>query len=102
MLKLKDYPREYMVGDAVWKLRFVRHIPHDQPGRICVGLAEPSEQVIYVKLGQDPEERLKTFLHELLHAIEYEYDISMPHRLIHKLEDPLARFLIDNYLPAAG
>lgn len=97
MLRLRDYPREIMVGEDLWAVRFVRRLPEDSQ----LGLCDPSEQTIYIRLGQTQEERLKTFLHELLHAIEYEYKIVMPHRLIHRLEDPLARFLIDNYLGAA-
>ena len=102
MLKLKDYPREIQVGEALWEVRFVRQLEESDPARITWGLCDPSDQIIYIRLGQSQGERLKTFLHELLHAIEYEYKITMPHRLIHKLEDPLARFLMDNYLGGAA
>lgn len=97
-MRQKDFPKEITVGDNIWSVRFVRHIPHDVPGRICLGLAEPSEQIIFIKMGQKPKARLHAFLHEILHVLEYEYDLSIPHRLIYRLEDPLARFLMDNYL----
>ena len=91
-----DYPKCIVVNDNVWDVRFVRRIPGEDP--FTSGLCDPSEQTIYIKMGQSPEERLKTFLHELLHIFEAEYKIDIPHRLVHRLEDPFARFLIDNYL----
>ena len=97
-LKMKDYPRQIQVGDSVWGVRFVRRLADPSPGSITWGACDPSDQVIYIRLGQSQTERLKTFLHELLHAIEFEYGFEMPHRLIHRLEDPLVRFLMDNYL----
>jgi|SRR3954469_6839006 len=97
MLKIRDYPKDFQIGDSIWNLRFVRSLGQTET-TITWGLCDPSEQTIYVRLGQTPTERLKTTLHEILHAIEEEYGLTLPHRLIHQLEDPLARFLIDNYL----
>jgi hypothetical protein len=39
---------------------------------------------------------VETLLHELLHAVEYEYKLPIPHQLIHKLEKPLLRILLLN------
>lgn len=98
MLRLKDYPREILVGDSIWAIRFMRRLAADDGKMITWGLCDPAEQTIYIRLGQSPKERLKTLLHEILHAIEEEYQLDIPHQLIHRLEDPLARLLIDNYL----
>jgi hypothetical protein len=96
VLRKKDYPTELFIGDNVWDIKFVRKPLENDP--YCYGLCDPGELTISIRLGQSPEERLKTFLHELLHAVEYEYKIEIPHSLIARLEDPFARFLIDNYL----
>lgn len=90
-----------MVGDNLWTVRFVKYIPHDKPGRYCLGASDPEEQTIYILMGQKPRERLSTFVHELIHVLEYEYNISIPHRLVYSLEDPIVRFLVDNYLLSA-
>lgn len=100
MLRMRDYPKDVQIGDSVWSIRFVRNLGQTET-TITWGLCDPGEQTIFVRMGQKPVERLKTVLHELLHAIEEEYDLELPHRLIHQLEDPLARFLIDNYLRAS-
>lgn len=100
MFRMRDYPETIVINENIWTVKFVRGPIEDEDGRgrDTVGLCDPSDQTIYIKMGQTPEERLKTFLHELLHAIENEYGIEIPHSLVHKLEDPFAKFLIDNYL----
>lgn len=99
MFRMCDYPKEIVVNENVWDVKFVRRIDGEQSN--VFGLCDPGEQAIYIKMGQSPEERLKTFLHELLHVFEWEYKLEIPHKLIHGLEDPFARFLIDNYLGGA-
>lgn len=93
-MRMKDCPREIQIGENTWDVKFVRRFQD----KFTTGLCDPSETTIYIRMGQTDDERLKTLLHEILHAIEYEYQLEIPHRLIHRLEDPLARFLVDNYL----
>lgn len=100
MLRLRDYPREFVIGDSIWSLKFKRNIG-ETTTHITWGLCDVSTNTIYIRLGQTPEERLKTLCHELIHAAEWEFDIEIPHKLVHQLETPLARFIIDNYLGAA-
>jgi hypothetical protein len=95
-----DYPREILVGDAMYRIRFVRKI---KEGTIrqgsdleVVGLCDPSEKEILIIQGLDPLERFKAFIHELLHAIEFEHDIDIAHKLIYQLEEPIAAILIEN------
>ena len=51
---------------------------------------------IAIKSGLSKRALLETLLHEVLHAVEYEYKLPIPHALIHKLEKPLLRLLIAN------
>ncbi len=93
-MRLKDYPRQIQVGENIWDIRFVQKLEDGHTSGLC----DPSENTIYVMLKQTPEERLKTVLHEILHAIEHEYQICIPHKLVYALEGPLAQLIIDNYL----
>lgn len=34
----------------------------------------------------DPEETTETFIHEVFHAIEFEWKLPIPHKLIYRLE----------------
>jgi hypothetical protein len=44
-----------------------------------------------------PRILFRTFCHEVLHAIEHEYEIVIPHRLVYLLEAPIERFVVDNF-----
>lgn len=93
----KDYPKEILVGDSVYQVRFVRRITQvSEKGKETLGLCCPSEKEILLVQGMDARERLSTLLHELLHAIEFEYDIDLPHALVYKLEGPLTQLILDN------
>ena len=95
MPKIKDYPREVMIGESIYQVKFVRKIGETDT-RETLGLCDPNEQVIYIKLGQSPRERLKTLCHELIHCFEFEYGFEVPHHLVHKLEEPIVAFLMEN------
>lgn len=99
--RVRDFPREILVGDAIYTVRFVRKI--DDGTKIpegsdleIVGLCDPSEKEILILQGLDPLERFKALVHELLHCLEFEHDIEMPHTLIYKLEEPIVQLLIEN------
>lgn len=95
-MRLRDYPREITVGDNTWRVRFCRRIPDHGPE--VLGLCHFTDKIIYIKLGQSPEERLSTFFHEVIHAFTEEYGIHVPHKLIYKLEKPLAWLFLDNLI----
>ena len=96
--RIKDYKRTWCVGDEVWTIKFVRKVPGEQCDENLFGLSDPSEQCNYIRLKQNKFKILCTFIHEMFHSIEAEYDFKIPHDLIWKLEIPIARFIIDNFL----
>lgn len=93
---MSSYPKQLTIGENVWDVVFCRRIP-DEPSNI-VGLTDPSEFTIYIKMGQTPEDRFKTFAHEVCHAVCFEYGIKENHSIIYGLEEPILRFFIDNGL----
>lgn len=50
-------------------------------------------KVIFIKSGMSERKTLEAFTHELLHAIEHEYSIPIPHAVVHQLEAPIVRVL---------
>lgn len=98
----RDYPREILVGDSLYKIKFVKKITEPNPAHTTeiVGICDPSEKEILIIQGLGPFERLKAFIHEILHAIEFEHDIDIPHQLIYKLEQPIALLMLENLLEA--
>jgi hypothetical protein len=98
----KDFPRELLVGEETWRVRFVRHIPDYETKTMRThGLCDPSTQTLFILQGLDPAERQRVFFHEVVHALEDEYDFVIPHDLVEALDTPLARFIVDNYLAMA-
>lgn len=96
-MKQREYPREIIVGDSLWRVRFIRRIPADlEMDSNDTGACCPADHTIYIKMGQTPVERFKTFVHELIHAAEYEWQIDMPHKIVEDLEEPIYRILLDN------
>ena len=57
---------------------------------------EGSVRQIVLRSDLSKRAMLETLIHELLHAIEYEYNLPIPHALIHRLEKPLLKCLILN------
>lgn len=73
---------------VVWVDRF------DDPKQI--GWSDKDARLIYLKHRMGVKETNEIFIHEVLHAIEYEYDIALPHKLVYALQGPLALLLTQN------
>ena len=95
LLRQRDFPRTVWVKDEPWEIRFVRRLANDE-GQQVAGLADPLDKTIYIRLGQTPIERLRTFVHEVMHAFEEEYGFSIPHSIVEALEDPIIFFILEN------
>jgi hypothetical protein len=94
MFKQRDYPREILVGEQLWRVRFVRRFAD----RKQVGQCDASAHVISIMQGLGAAERLRVFVHEVVHALEAEYEFELAHDDVETLDEPLARLVIDNYL----
>lgn len=94
-MRQRDFPKELLIGDNIWRVKFVRKIPDDNP--YCVGLCDPSLFIIYIKTGMTFEERIEIFAHELTHAFCFEYGFDIKHKHIYKLGEAVARLYVDNF-----
>ena len=72
--------------NVVWQ-----EIIDDKPD--CLGLCDPNARTITIKLGQSDTETVKTFIHELIHAIEAEYETPIPHKITYTLEEGVFKVL---------
>lgn len=82
MLRIKD--------DVFYKVKFRRETDG------AMGWCDQGKQEIIIATGLPPKERILTFIHEALHAIEFEHEIKIPHKLIYQLEAPIAYLLTEN------
>lgn len=90
-----EYPSEVHVCEETYKVKFVDKIP--QGGRKCVGLCDPGTRTIYIKNGLTKSQTFRTFTHEAIHALEAEWEIDMPHKMVYQFEKAIVDFLLMNF-----
>lgn len=100
MMRQKDFPKEIEIGKSAWTIKFVKNINHFVgKGKVCVGLCDYENSTIYIRQGLEPRYRLEVFCHELLHALDDEFDLNLTHKMIYKLDKAISLLLIQNFLP---
>ena len=66
----------------------------DDLGPDTIGECRPQPlRQIAIKNNLSNKELIKTFIHELFHAIEFEHEIAIPHKMIHQIEEPIIKLL---------
>lgn len=93
MLKKREYPKEIYIGGSVYKIKFVRTVLRDHGNAGC---CDPEKKEIRIKYGQSPKETFSTFVHECIHALEFEHDLRISHKLVYQLELAVMDFLMQN------
>ena len=88
-----QYPKELIIGDSEWKVKFCRVVDGNEN---LLGLCDPSVNTLSVKLKQDKMQTLLTFIHEVLHAMEAEYNFHLGEEKVLKLEKAIADFILVN------
>lgn len=91
-----DYPKEIVVGVAKYQIRWCRRIP--TKNKRDVGLCDGTNKIIYLKAGYSHAETWSTFMHELIHAFEFEYGMELDHKHVYKLEAAITDFIVANAL----
>ncbi len=94
-----SYPKTLKIGDRTYRIRFVKSIRKckKQLGTgAIVGLYDPNRIEILIKAGMSSDDTLKTLLHEVVHAFEYEYDIKIAHSGVYKFEEAIFDFICAN------
>lgn len=95
-MSIKDrLPKSFQVGDAIYLVEFVDSFPEDPTQ---TGLCDSDPPVISIKNGLTDRETVATLVHELCHCFTFEHGLTLKHKLIEKLEHPLAAFIMKNFL----
>lgn len=89
-----QYPKTIQVNGETYTIKWVTRFKNDpkQLGECC-----STTKVIRIKKGQTPEERLKTYIHEIIHVFEFEHDLKIAHKLVYSLEEAAYAFLVGNF-----
>jgi Zn-dependent peptidase ImmA (M78 family) len=86
-----EYPNKIHFSDVVYRVKFKK-------GLKCYGYTDSSKKLIVIKKGISPRQTLCTFVHELLHVIEFDHPVKIKHKTIYKLEAAIVELLLDNFL----
>jgi hypothetical protein len=89
-----EYPKEIKIGDEVYQIKFVNKVFGEAR---TAGMCDPEKRIIHIKRGQSLTETFNTFVHEVLHAFEFEYNIRISHRAVYKLERAISDLLMCNF-----
>lgn len=71
---------------------------HDYKGHKVLGECIYKDKEIFLTIHQSDTEKIKTLIHEVLHAIEFEYKMDISHKSVEILEIALYRVLKLNKL----
>lgn len=96
MRRHRDIPRLLWIDETLWRVEFARKPLQHYDGESCVGLCDTETNTIHLSMKLGAEERLATFIHELIHAVEDEYGFVVDHRVVDRLAKAFARLLLDN------
>jgi hypothetical protein len=88
--KVTHYPKELNVKGETYAVVFRRKLD-------CLGKCDPEKRTIYIKTGLGPKETFRTFVHEVLHALEFEYELKIKHSLVYELEAAITDTLLLNF-----
>lgn len=80
-------------------MKTVRKIPThgNTKHSVTLGLCDPSDKTIYIKTGLPYQLKIDTAVHEIIHAIEHEYDFELDHRHVYILGEALAKVWVENF-----
>lgn len=87
------------IGKHYWNIE--HSDKHDDADHDDLGMCIWDDKLIWISTRQSDSGRLATLVHEILHAMEYEWKLKIPHALIRLIEKPIARIIANNFLPSA-
>jgi hypothetical protein len=99
LIKRRFYPKTIKVRKTNYKLKFVKEIKGRVPkGQAIMGYCNQEKKHLVIRDSQTDKEVFSTLLHECLHAIEFEYELKIKHKLVYELEKAIEQLLRDNFI----
>jgi hypothetical protein len=87
-----EYPKTLRIGNVTYRVVFRNRIDNTDP----LGMCHSIKKIIYLKKGLSLVSTFSTLIHEVLHALEFEYNIEIKHKSIHQYEQAILDFLMNN------
>lgn len=92
MLKIPvKYPKKVYLRGECYRVEFVKGLKN-------IGETDPTKKVIKIRKGMSKNETFRTYIHELLHFLEFEFPVKIKHKTVYKLEKAIFQLIIDNFI----
>lgn len=91
----RGYPKRVKIGDNWYRVRVVKKIQGSSTK--YAGMFYPNSRLICLLADQSDDELFKSYVHEVIHAFEDEYDIKIAHSGVYKFEEAIFDFFVANY-----
>ncbi len=93
------YEKTWWLNGQPWELIFVpeSHLQSDPSEQVFAKTQNKLKQIL---ISDNLSEILvlESFIHEIRHALlEFEHDLTVSHRYLHKTDRPLAAFIAENF-----
>ena len=91
-------PKTLIIGKSEWSVVMLKEI--DKPlkdGTITWGYCDEAKQQIEILSRLKTRPRLRTFIHEVMHAFEDEYGLEIEHKLLDKIATAFADLILVNF-----
>lgn len=95
-LSFKELPKTYKVQGETYKIKQAK-LAIKEDARAIASCDPETRTIVFRQDLTNKRELFKTLIHELLHALEFEYSLNLPHKVIRDLEEPITRFLEENF-----
>lgn len=92
----RQFPKKLKIRDTFYSVHFAKPDNRKALRRGDMGLCDSKAKEIVLSLDQGKLQMMETFIHELLHAFEFEYNIKIKHKTIYELEQPIVNFISAN------
>jgi hypothetical protein len=86
-------PETVKIGGLIFDVKFTEHLTRDSS---CLGQHCGNLQEIQIDSGLKQQMKESSFLHEVLHGIDFVYGVGLSHEAVKQLEGGLYAFIKDN------
>jgi hypothetical protein len=87
-------PDRVQVGRKSWYT--VLRVVKPPSGDYTAGECDPNTKTIFIRINETPRQTVLTYLHEVLHAYSFEYDIGLTESQVTAMETKVFHYLLKN------
>ncbi len=84
----RDFPKLITVNKAIYHITFFTKLTQDDHG-----FCDADSKIIGLSRNQTRKEMFSTLVHEVIHALEAEYNLPIGHARINKIEEVIIDLL---------